>query len=259
MIPVFFGPVYNIALTPIPKVTITFRLRRDGSVTPSKKYVRIYRDWDSANKVVFALETKSGDGEYTAPIQVGQAFVQAQGLWLVSGDDEALPKITRASYLSFDEGGTFLLDITQGDSSSGDEATVDAVVKLDGDLANREVLIVERPSDGAWRVAGYGTTVDGRLSIPLKVTDGECYAMGMDDWGIAFKPGLAVTVGRTIRPSAYVGWLYRITEAGTLPAAEPAWWIAEGDNASRQIGTARAIAVRYYAPLAHGPFPVTPT
>lgn len=259
MVPVAFGPVCNIALPLIPKVSVTFRLLRDGSVTPSKKSIRIYRDWNTTNQVVFAVETKTGDGEYTPTLLFGQEFVQAQGQWLVSGDDEALPKITRASYLNFDEGGTYLMDISQGDSSAGDLATVDAVVRLNGNLANREVLVVERPSDGAWRVAGYGTTVDGRLSIPLKVLDGDCFAIGVDDWGIGFTPGLAVAVGRTIRPSAFFGWLYRITEAGALPADEPTWWIAEGDNASRQLGTARAIAVRYYAPLAHGPFPVEMT
>lgn len=259
MIPVSFGLIYSISLTPIPKLAVTFRLRRDGSVTSSKKYIRIYRDWDSASQVVFALETSRGQGEYTQTIYISQAFALAQSLWLVSADDVALPKITRASYLNLGEGGTFQMDITQGDSNSGDPATVEALVKVDGGLANREVLIVEKPSDGNWRIAGYGTTVDGGLSIPLKVTDGERYAIGLDDWGIAFQAGLPVAVGRTIRPSTYTGWLFRITEAGTLPLTEPTWWAAEGDNAPRQLGTARAVAVRYYAPIAHGPFPVTLT
>jgi len=44
--------------------------------------------------------------------------------------------------------------------------------------------------------------------------------------------------------------------AGTLPATEPEWWPIDGDNTPRDLGTARAVAVRYYRPLAHGPVPV---
>ncbi|MNC60091.1 hypothetical protein D3C75_1099470 [compost metagenome] len=92
--------------------------------------------------------------------------------------------------------------------------------------------------------------------MDLRVTDGLIYAIALDDYGYAYQPNLAVAVGDTIRPSIYTGWLYRITEAGTLPVTEPEWWPIDGDNAPRALGTARAVAVRYYRPLAHGPVPV---
>tara|TARA_R110000751_G_scaffold276691_1_gene377840 strand:+ start:3963 stop:4328 length:366 start_codon:yes stop_codon:yes gene_type:complete len=118
------------------------------------------------------------------------------------------------------------------------------------------VVVIERPSDGQWRIAGYGPTLDGEVELELKVTDGSCYALALDDFGVEFAASLDVIAGQRIRPTQYQGWLYEITEPGQLPVAEPQWWAAQGDNATRTLGTARALAVRYYRPLAHGPIPV---
>ena len=90
----------------------------------------------------------------------------------------------------------------------------------------------------------------------MRTLGGRAFVIGVDDFGSEFAPGLAVEPGYRVRPTQFAGWLYQVTEAGTLPASEPVWWPAEGDNAPRQLGTARAVAVRYYQPLAHGPVPV---
>ncbi|WP_339079617.1 hypothetical protein [Pseudomonas sp. TMP9] len=178
--------------------------------------------------------------------------------WFLIGLDDAPPPRVRAAYLTLTESGTYTFNITSGEGGGtpGTPAVVQARVRVDGLLASREVVLVEKPSDGQWRMAGYGPTPDGEGTIDVRVTDGSLYALGVDDWGTAFTADLAVTAGQTIRPSQYSGWLYRITEPGTLPATEPQWWAAEGDNVPRLLGTARAIAVRYYQPLAHGPVPV---
>ena len=151
---------------------------------------------------------------------------------------------------------TLTIDLNDGTGggAAGQPATLAARVRVDGLEAAREVLAVERQTDGAWRVAGNLRSADGALD--LRVTGGEVYALAIDDYGTVFQPNLAVAVGDTIRPSVYAGWLYRITEAGVLPASEPAWWPIDGDNAPRPLGSARAVAVRYYRPLAHGPVPV---
>ncbi|MDI3902217.1 hypothetical protein QK388_03970, partial [Pseudomonas aeruginosa] len=139
-----------------------------------------------------------------------------------------------------------------------DPAKVRAVVTVDGGAASRQVVVIERKLDGEWRVAGVGQTAEsGRAEIALEVTaGGTTYAMGLDDWGAVFEPRLAVSLGQRVRPTIFSGWLYEVTEAGVLPAAEPEWWPIEGDNPSRQVGTARLQATRYYRPLSHGPFPV---
>jgi hypothetical protein len=243
-----------------PKISIRFRVLREGEVTATEKFVRLYRDWNSVDRLCLAFQTEvSNGGEYTQAIQVDLATFLAQGEWLVAGQDNAPPRKARASYISFGASGTVLFNITSGEgAAAGTPATVEALVKVDKVLAAREVVVVERPADGQWRVAGYGTSVAGELEVELKVVGGDCYAIGLDTWGTVFQSSLSVTVDSTIRPTTFTGWLYRITEAGILPLAEPPWWAAEGDNAPRQLGTARAVAVRYYAPLALGPFPVKP-
>ncbi|WP_131192585.1 hypothetical protein [Phytopseudomonas daroniae] len=165
----------------------------------------------------------------------------------------------RSSYLTLTEGGTYTFNITTGEGGGGNvgtPATLTGIVRVDGVPADRQVVVIERPLDGEWRLAGFGPTPGGSGVVDVRVTDGAVYAVGLDDWGLVFTADLPVLAGQTIRPTNFAGWLYRITEGGTLPSAEPEWWAAVGENPSRLLGTARAIAVRYHQPLAHGPLPV---
>ncbi|TBU86792.1 hypothetical protein [Phytopseudomonas dryadis] len=216
----------------------------------------LYRDWDSAGKLELVFNAESG--ELTNICRVDLATFLSQGEWLVCGLDNEVPRKTRAVYMSLTESGTFTYNITTGDGGgdSGIPATLPGIVRVDGAPADRQVVVLERPLDGEWRLAGFGPTPGGSGVIDVRVTDGSVYAVGVDDWGLAFTADLAVTAGQTIRPSQFSGWLYRITEGGTLPSTEPEWWAAVGENPSRLLGTARAIAVRYHQPLAHGPLPV---
>lgn len=241
-----------------PRVSVRFRLLREGEVTLGGKMLRLYRSWDSLAKLEAVFFAEQGEGEYTKSCSLDLATLLAQGDWLACALDDSAPRKTRSAYLSISEGGTFTFNITSGEGGgvTGDPATLPASVKVGGVPSSREVVVIEKPSDGQWRLAGYGPTPGGAGSIDVRVTDGSLYAIGLDDWGTVFTADLVVAVDQTIRPSVFAGWLYRITEAGTLPATEPEWWPAEGDNASRLLGTARAIAVRYYQPLAHGPLPV---
>lgn len=195
---------------------------------------------------------------FNTAYQSTQIFLASaiDGERLLLATDGAIPKRAAGRYPTISEDVTIAIDLNDGTGggAAGQPATLAARVRVDGLEAAREVLAVERQTDGAWRVAGNLRSADGALD--LRVTGGEVYALAIDDYGTVFQPNLAVAVGDTIRPSVYAGWLYRITEAGVLPASEPAWWPIDGDNAPRPLGSARAVAVRYYRPLAHGPVPV---
>lgn len=243
--------------TALPKITVQFRLLREGEVTTGEKFLRLYRGFDNLAQLSMVFWAEAGTGEFTQTYTLDLAETNAQGDWLAIGTDDAPPRKIRAIYLPLADSGTRTYNITTGEGgNTGNPATLGSRVRVDGQPANREVVVLEKPSDGEWRIAGFGVTPGGAGTIDVRITDGILYAVGLDDWGMGFAASLAVTVGQTIRPSQYTGWLYRITEAGTLPATEPEWWAAEGDNPSRLLGTARAIAVRYYQPLAHGPVPV---
>ena len=241
-----------------PTVAIRFRLLRDGEATASAKELRLYASRDDMTNVAAVFWAEVGSDGFSQYYRLDLATLLAQGDWLGLGLDDASPRVVRSAYLNLAASGTYTFNLSSGDGGgdAGTPAVVQARVRVDGLLAAREVVFVEKPSDGQWRLAGHGLAVGGDAALDIRVTDGSVYAIGVDDWGTAFTGSLAVTVGQTIRPSEYTGWLYRITEAGTLPASEPEWWAAEGDNVPRLLGTARAVAVRYYQPLAHGPVTV---
>jgi len=240
-----------------PKIALRFRILREGEVTSGKKLVRLYRSWPEVGKLdaVFWAE----DGEFSATQQFDLATIIGQGEWLVTGIDNEPPRRTRASYLTFTESGTYTFNLTSGEGGGGNvgsPATLAGIVRVDGVSADRQVVVIERPPDGEWRLAGFGPTPGGSGVIDVRVTDGAIYAVGLDDWGVVFTADLQVEIGQTIRPTNFAGWLYRITEPGTLPSAEPLWWPAQGNNPSRPLGSARAVAIRYHQPVAHGPLPV---
>ncbi|WP_313489065.1 hypothetical protein [Stutzerimonas nitrititolerans] len=240
-----------------PRADIQFRLLRDGEVTRGSKLIRLYRGWLSVSKLEAVFQAE--EGEITAVQSIDLAELLVQGEWLVAGHDDAPPQRTRAVYMAFNESGTYTFDITSGEGGGGqqgDPGQVSGLVRVERLPANREVVLIERPADGEWRLAGHGPTPDGSGNIDVRVVGGDVYAIGVDDYGVVFVPDLAVQVGQRIRPTQYAGWLYEITEAGLLPSAEPEWWAAVGENPSRPLGTARAVARRYFQPIAHGPVPV---
>jgi hypothetical protein len=244
-------PVYSEG----PRVTVRFRLLRDGEVTLGPKTLRVYRDWQSVTKLDLVFQAEAG--EFTAVQQLDLAELLAQGEWLVTGDDPAPPRRARALYMSFAASGTYTYNITSGEGGQqGDPGQVSGLVRVERLPANREIVLVERPADGEWRLAGYGPTPGGSGDIDVRVVGGDVYAIGVDDYGVVFVADLAVQVGQRIRPTQYAGWVYEITEAGQLPSVEPVWWAAEGENPSQPLGTARAVARRYFQPIAHGPVPV---
>jgi len=231
-------------------------LLRDGEPSTGEKFLRFYRGWDEITQLDLVFWAPPGDGEYSLPQSIDLATLQAVE-WLAVGRDDALPRRVRAAYLNFSGGGTYTFNITSGEGGQvGDPSRVSARVRVERLPANREIVLVERPADGEWRLAGYGPTPGGSGDIDVRVVGGDVYAIGVDDYGVAFVPDLVVQVGQRIRPTQYAGWVYEITDAGQLPAVEPAWWAAQGENPSQPLGSARAIARRYFQPIAHGPVPV---
>ncbi|HLA33020.1 MAG TPA: hypothetical protein VJ047_18520 [Pseudomonas sp.] len=233
---------------------ITVQLTRDGEQTPTPKLARML----SPGNLTLAAAFVAPDGYSAAQWFLASAV---DGAYLILATDEVAPPRAAGRYVQITEDMTLAIDLndgTGGGGTVGTPASLGASVRVAGLDAERTVVAVEQQSDGAWRVAGSGRTdAQGDAALDLRVTPSSLmYAMALDDWGTPFQIDQIVTVGMTIRPSVFAGWLYRITDAGTLPSTEPAWWPVDGDNAPRLLGTARAVAVRYYRPLAHGPVPV---
>lgn len=234
---------------------IRFRVFVDGVPTESSKLIRIARGVSVTERATATLLSAK---EFTPYIRLYDRVWLERSNWLVIVEDLlAEPPIYKGTLLSITEAGTYTINIWTGagGSAGGDPATVAGFVRVDGVPAERDVVALERTDNGDWRVAGFSRIADSD-DIELRTLGGRIYSVAVDDYGIEFLSGLPVTVGQRIRPTQFRGWLYEVTEGGTLPLSEPQWWAIEGENPSRPLGTARAVAVRYYRPLAHGPVPV---
>lgn len=235
-----------------PRVPVTTTVNRDG--VPSVDYLVTLQSVLSGHVLAY----------YSPDSPATQWFMRAAVYQevIATAYEFSSPRlgITRWPTIS-ETANSFLFNVTEGEGGGGPstvDARVDVSAAVDSIPSVRQVAIVERMDDGQWRVAGYGYSEAGVFkSLDLKVTtSGTLYAIGMDDYGKMFVPGAALVVGERVRPTAFAGWVYEVTEAGALPSVEPEWWAADGENASRLVGTARLQAKRYYRPLAHGPIKV---
>lgn len=135
-------------------------------------------------------------------------------------------------------------------------AKLTAQVLVQGQPADRDVVVLERKTDGSWSVCGSGRSGgDGVAQIQIEAAPSSLiYAVSVDEWGVPFVPMSLVHVGDVVRPSQYEGYLYRVLSAGQLPQSEPAWIQQVGSIQS--VGTVTVQCERYWRPLAHGPVPV---
>lgn len=101
-----------------------------------------------------------------------------------------------------------------------------ATVRVQDLPASREVVAVERQANGTWRVCGSAiANTDGIAELGIEGSNtSRVYAFAIDHWGEPFTPNKTVAYGDIIRPSVFLGWLYRVTAPGVLPDEEPAWW-----------------------------------
>lgn len=132
--------------------------------------------------------------------------------------------------------------------------TLSATVRVEDLPASRQVVAIELPANGEWRVCGAGTSnADGIAMLPITgMPTSRIYAVAIDDWGRPFVPGMAVAFGDVIRPTQFLGWMYQVTSPGVLPGEEPEWWNSMA-GVPQPVGTAMMQAVRHYQPIAHGP------
>lgn len=129
-----------------------------------------------------------------------------------------------------------------------------ATVRVQDLPASREVVAVERQENGTWRVCGSAiANTDGIAELGIEGSKtSRVYAFAIDHWGEPFTPNKTVAYGDIIRPSVFLGWLYRVTAPGVLPGEEPVWWNST-PGMPRPVGSAMAQAEMYFQPIAHGP------
>lgn len=233
--------------------TLSVRLTRDGESTTKPKLAMLLSPETLTVRALFICRDVS-----SAPQKFLSSLSDVPHLLLAK--DETAPPRAAARYPVISEDVVLMLDLNDGSGSGGGTpAELTATVKVDGLPAARDIVALERVPSGEWRVAGYGATVAGDLEMDLRIAgSGQVYVVAMDAWGTVFQPSLNVVEGDLIRPSVFLGWMYRITQSGQLPITEPAWW-DDSRLGPQPLGTARAEVHRYYPPQGRGPIPVETT
>ncbi|WP_371369947.1 hypothetical protein ACA097_09505 [Pseudomonas sp. QL9] len=230
--------------------TLSVRLTRDGEATATPKLAMLLSPDTLTVRALFICRDVASASQKFLSTAVDIPH-------LLLAKDEVAPARAAARYPVISEDVVLTMDLNDGSGSGGGTpAGLLATVKVDGVPANRDIVALERVPSGEWRVAGFGATVAGDLDMDLRVAgSGQVYVVAMDAWGTVFQPSLNVAEGDLIRPTVFMGWIYRITQVGQLPAAEPSWW-DDSLLGPQPLGTARAEVHRYYPPQGRGPIPV---
>lgn len=97
---------------------------------------------------------------------------------------------------------------------------------------------------------------EGTYSVEFSGIYNEVFVLAIQRFGQPFTANAVVNIGDIIHPYTHpwLGYVYRVTQQGTLPGIEPLWWTdPNGDGNEQLIGTAKAVAVQYMRPEAYGP------
>ncbi len=231
---------------------LSVAVTRNNLKTPNAKLVRLYRNaWLEKPAAIIRLPN-GHEGE--------QSFLadEFEGDWFLQVIDEARPVLGIIRSIRVKEDLKLQYELNdQNTAPEGVPVEYSSSVSVETLPVIRPIVFVEYLPEGRWRIAGASESSEkGAEPVSINVhSNALVYALSMDEWGVLFQGGLAVKVGDLIRPSVFNGYNYRITQAGTLPVNEPNWWRTDVRE-PQMIGTARAEAVRYYQPLAHGPLPM---
>lgn len=231
------------------KVLVLASVMRDGD--PSTNFLIKLEDPQTGKLIAMYAPNSPAEQWFTRDVIYREVLAQAF--------DYTAPKMGVSRWPVISEGARNL-KFAISEAGGGDQiptvpALVPLSVRIDLEPSIREVAFVERMDDGNWRFAGSGfSELGGDANASIRVTgSGVLYAVGMDNFGTPFYANTDIEKGYTVRPTQFQGWLYVCTQAGRLPATEPIWWLEQGENPPREIGTARLKAIRYYQPIAHGP------
>lgn len=234
--------------------TLTITVTREGAPTAEEKTAKLsLSDTDATPAAYF----------YVRDVPVKQYFgADLLGTRYLAVTDTTIPKLGSLRWPEITLKDTELLfDLSAGGAAvtGGVPATVDARVFLDSQPSARDVVLLERTVDAKWRLLTFDETdVTGDKTLEFKAIPGsQVFGVSKDDYGVEFTPDRVCNEGDRIRPTQFIGWVYDVEVAGTLPSTEPMWWPVEGDNVTRVIGSVTLRAARYYQPIAHGPVPVT--
>lgn len=175
---------------PSPKILVRFRLLRDGESTSLEKKLYLYDGWDSMGQLVQVFWAEPGEGEFTSTVELDLAYVLSKE-FLAFGRDDSVPRRVRAAYLSLQESGTFVFNITspvdkpEGFGYLAGEFPDGITTRLDTPIS-ATIKVLHTTADGrTGKVAETVSNPDGTWAVhgldPSKKFDVICSLAGFND------------------------------------------------------------------------------
>lgn len=135
------------------------------------------------------------------------------------------------------------------DPGTGLIAHIAGTVDIDGNAAERQVIVISDDPNGR-QVLGEGMSApDGTFDIEYNDWGGAVIALAVDNYGGDWAAETAIAVGTVIHPTTPNGYVYEATSGGTTGTGEPTWSV----NGVVNDGSVPWSPRPFYRPIASGP------
>lgn len=138
------------------------------------------------------------------------------------------------------------------DEGTGEPGSFSGTVTVADQPAQRTVIATALDGDSPRQLAQtVSSPVTGEYLLEWLGYNGQVLITVFDDYGVDFVEGAAHGVGERIHPTGYNGYVYQVSDTGTL-GPEPEWPTTEG--AVVVTGSCTLTATRFFRPVSEGPF-----
>lgn len=148
--------------------------------------------------------------------------------------------------------------ISTGDDSGGGgiPKSFSGQLTLDGAPVSRSVYAIGLGDDAAVPTLLASSTSDALGNYTLEWNDytGQILITASDNYGELFVAEALLSVGARVHPATPNGYVYEVTNAGTMGTTEPSWPAIEGESVTS--GSVQLVSVPFYRPKSAGPFTI---
>ncbi len=138
------------------------------------------------------------------------------------------------------------------DEGTGDPGSFSGTATVADQPAQRIVIATALDGESPRQLAQtVSSPVTGEYLLEWLGYNGQVLVTVFDDYGVDFVEGAAHGVGERIHPTGYNGYVYQVSDTGTL-GPEPEWPTTEG--AVVVTGSCTLTAKRFFRPVSEGPF-----
>lgn len=142
---------------------------------------------------------------------------------------------------------------SQGEAGgSGELKTFSGSLTQDGQPVSRAVYALAIGGDVPKLLASAVSDAAGNYSLEWNGYTGQILVTAADDYGVPFAAEALLSMGVRVHPATPNGYVYEVTNAGTMGTTEPTWPAIGGESITS--GQVQLISKPFYRPKSAGPF-----